>query len=151
MPPTRRNDPYPGFNFQVIVTGVSDDGAAVSGAFTEITGLEVEVKPIEYRTGNEAITARKLPGLVGYMNLTLKRGTTGDVEFWNWIAEAVSGSVRRTEGAIILHNENQTEVMRWKFVRGWPCKYTGPSFNAANNEIALESVDLCIEGLEVDV
>jgi phage tail-like protein len=151
MPPTRRDDPYPGFNFQVIVTGVSDDGSAVSGAFTEITGLEVEIKPIEYRNGNEAITVRKIPGLVGYMDVTLKRGVTGDVEFWNWIAEAVSGQVRRTEGSIILHDENQTEVMRWNFVRGWPCKYTAPTFNATNNEIAMESVNLCLEGLEVDM
>ncbi len=35
--------------------------------------------------------------------------------------------------------------MRWNFSRAWPCKYTGPRFNAANNEIAMESVEFCVE------
>lgn len=151
MPPTRRDDPYPGFNFQVTVTGVSNNGAAVSGSFTEISGLEVEIKNIDYRNGSEANRVRRIAGLTSYANLVLKRGTTGDVEFWNWIADAIGGNIRRAEGSIMLQDENHVEVMRWNFVRGWPCKYTGPSFNAANNEIAMESVEICHEGLTVDV
>jgi phage tail-like protein len=150
MPPTRRDEPYAAHNFQILVNGVSDDGAAVSGSFTEIGGLDVEIKPIEYRNGSEGLTVRKQPGLRTQTNLTCKRGATGDVEFWNWIKKAVDGDVQRAEGAIILNDENQVEVMRWNFARGWPCKYTGPSFNAANNEIALETVEICIEELLLD-
>ena len=36
MPPVIRDDPYAAYNFQVIVTNVSDDGVAVSGAFASI-------------------------------------------------------------------------------------------------------------------
>ena len=68
-----------------IVTGVSDDGAAVSGAFTEVTGLELEIPPIEYRGGAEDITVRKIPGLKKFSHITLKRGITGHVGFWNWV------------------------------------------------------------------
>ena len=151
MPPTRRDEPYAAHNFQIIVNGISDDGSAVSGAFTEISGLEVEIKPIEYRNGNEDITVRKEPGLKTQSNLVCKRGATGDVEFWNWIQDALDGNVVRTEGAVILNDENQVEVMRWTFARGWPCKYTGPTFNAANNEIAMETLEICIESLRLDV
>ena len=150
MPPVIRNDPYPGHNFQVVVNGVSDDGSAVSGAFSEISGLEVEVTPIEYRNGNEPNTVRKIPGLPTYANLTCKRGATGHVEFWNWIKQALDGQVQRADGSIILQDENQVEVMRWNFTRGWPCKYTGPTFNAANNEIAIESIEICVERLYLD-
>lgn len=151
MPPTKRVEPYPGHNFQLIVNGVSDDGASVSGSFAEIGGLDVEVKPIEYRTGSEGLTVRKLPGLRSHTNLTCKRGATGDVEFWNWIKRAVDGDVQRAEGSIILNDENQVEVMRWNFSRGWACKYTGPTFNASNNEIAMESIEICIEELTLDL
>jgi phage tail-like protein len=151
VPPTRRDEPYAAHNFQIIVNGISDDGSAVSGAFTEISGLEVEIKPIEYRNGNEDITVRKEPGLKTQSNLVCKRGATGDVEFWNWIQDALDGNVVRTEGAVILNDENQVEVMRWTFARGWPCKYTGPTFNAANNEIAMETLEICIESLRLDV
>ena len=40
--------------------------------------------------------------------------------------------------------------MRWNFDRGWPCKYTGPEPNAKNNEIAMETLEICHEGLHID-
>jgi phage tail-like protein len=150
MPPTTRPDPYGGHNFQVTVTGISDDGLAVSGSFTEVSGLEVEVTPIEYRNGSEDITVRKIPGLKKFSNITLKKGVTGHVEFWNWIDAAMNGQVQRTDGSILLLDENRQEVMRWNFTRGWPTKYTGPGLNASNNEIAMETLELAVEGLEID-
>ena len=150
MPPVFREDPYTGYNFEVVVTGVSDDGKAVRGSFAEASGLEVAVDPIEYRNGSEDITVRKIPGLKKFTNITLKRGTTGDLAFWNWVVEAMNGLVRRTEGSIMLLDENKREVMRWNFKRGWPTKWTGPGFNAKNNEIAMETLEICHEGLEID-
>jgi phage tail-like protein len=147
MPPVIRDDPYAAYNFHVIVTGVSDDGTAVSGAFTEVTGLELEIPPIEYRGGAEDITVRKVPGLRKVGPITLKRGITGHVGFWNWVVEAVNGKVRRTSGSISMLDENRQEVMRWNFTRAWPTKYTGPSLGAAKNEIAMETLVLAIEGL----
>ena len=150
MPPVTRPDPYGGYNFQVTVNGVSDDGTAVKGSFTEASGLEVEISPIEYRNGSEDITVRKIPGLKKFTNITLKKGITGDLEFWNWILDAMNGQVNRTSGSIMLLDENRQEVMRWNFTRGWPCKHTGPGLNAANNEIAMDTLEICHEGLEVD-
>ncbi|MBN9419591.1 MAG: phage tail protein [Alphaproteobacteria bacterium 65-37] len=145
-----REDPYGGYNFLVTVNGISNDGKAVKGSFTEVSGLETEVSPIEYRNGSEDITVRKMPGLKKFTNITLKRGITGDTEFWKWILVAMQGQVKRAEGSIMLLNENKQEVMRWNFRRGWPCKYTGPGLNAANNEIAMETLEICHEGLEID-
>jgi phage tail-like protein len=145
-----REDPYAGYNFEVILTGVSDDGTAVKGSFSEASGLEVEVPAIDYRNGSEDITMRRIPGLVKPSNITLKRGIIGDLAFWNWVVEAMNGKVRRTEGAILLLDENRQEVMRWNFRRAWPCKYTGPGLNAKNNEIAMETLEICHEGLTID-
>ena len=150
MPTVIRNDPYPRHNFQVVVNGVSDDGSAVSGAFSEISGLEISVAPIMYRNGNEPNTFRKIPGLVRYSNLICKRGTTGHVEFWNWIAQGLTGHVQRADGSIILLDEVHNEVMRWNFTRGWPCKYSGPTLHAASNEVAIESIEICVERLSLD-
>jgi phage tail-like protein len=149
MPPRTREDPYAGYNFQVIVTNVSDDGQAVGGAFNEVTGLELELPPIEYRTGAEDITVRKIPGLKKFTNITLKRGITGDVNFWNWVVRALNGNVLRTSGSIILLNEQREEVMRWNFDRAWPTKYTGPGLNAGKNEIAMETLVLSVESLTI--
>ena len=151
MPTVVRNDPYPGHNFQVVITGISPDGSAVAGAFSEISGLEMEVHAIAYRNGNEGLTSRQIPGLATPSKLVLKRGLTGHPLFWNWIRGTADGQVQRADGSIILQDENQTEVMRWNFRRGWACKHTGPTLNAANNEIAMETVEVCVEDLHLDV
>ena len=150
MPPVLRDDPYPGYNFEIVVTGVSDDGSAVRGSFSEVAGLEFEMTPIEYRNGSEPATPRKIVGIQKYTNLTFKRGITGHLDFWNWIVEGVNGRVRRTEGSVVLLDENRQEVLRWNFRRAWPCKYTGPGLNGANNEIAIETLELAHEGLTID-
>ena len=150
MPPVYRDDPYAGHNFEVVVTGVSDDGTAVKGSFAECSGLDVAMDPIEYRNGSEDFTVRKIPGLKKYTNITLKRGITGDLTFWNWILEGMNGNVHRTEGSIVLLDEAKNEVMRWHFKRGWPTKCTGPSLNAKNNEIAMEALEIAHEGLSID-
>jgi phage tail-like protein len=64
--------------------------------------------------------------------------------------EALNGQVRRTAGSILLLDENRNEVMRWNFDRAWPCKYTGPTLNAGNNEIAIETLVICCEQLLID-
>ena len=57
MPPVLRADPYAGYSFLMTVNGVSDDGQATAGSFTEISGIEAEIGVIEYRTGSEATTS----------------------------------------------------------------------------------------------
>jgi len=148
--PVYRDDPYAGYNFEVVVTNISNDGKAVRGSFAEASGLEAAMDPIEYRNGSEDITVRKLPGLKKFTNITLKRGVTGDLAFWNWIVQGLNGTIFRTEGAILLLNEAKQEVMRWKFKRGWITKCTQPSMNAKNNEVAMETVEICHEGLSID-
>jgi phage tail-like protein len=150
MPPTFREDPYGAYNFVVTITGVADDGATVKAGCSEVSGLEVEVTPIDYRTGNEPPRHRKYCGLQKYMNITLKRGMTGDIAMWNWIRNAMKGQVLRAQGSIVMHDEAHRPVLRWNFTRGWPCKYTGPGYNAANSETAFETVEIAHEGLSID-
>jgi len=153
MPPQTRPQqseryPYPGYNFVVSVTNV-DSGETVSGSFAEASGMVVELTPIEYRDGTDDITVRKVRGLRKISNITLKRGITGHVGFWRWVLAGINGDVQRQQGYIALLNEDRAEVMRWDFKQAWPTKYTGPSLNAKNSEIAMETLELALEGLEI--
>lgn len=144
----RRDDPYGAYNFEVSVE--VQDGKSVKASFTEISGLELSVDPIEYRNGNDDKTPRKFSGIRKYGNITLKRGITGDAEFWEWILEAANGKERKVNGSIHLLDEDRKQVFTWKVKNAWPCKFTGPSMNATSNEIAMETVEVCHEGLDVD-
>lgn len=150
MAPMFREHPYACFNFEVIVKDVSDDGTAVRGSFSEVSGLDAEVKPIDYRNGSEDIRVRKLPGLKSFTNVKLVRGVTADLGFWNWVVEGMNGLVHRTDVSILLLDENRNEVMRWNLVQAWPCKWSGPGLKAKDSEIAMETVEICHEGLSID-
>jgi phage tail-like protein len=145
-----RDDPYAAYNFEIVINGVSDDGRAVRGSFSEVSGLEVDMAPIEYRTGTEDITMRKQPGLKKFNPIVFKRGVIADLALWNWMLEAQRGRVRRVEGSVVLLDENRQEVMRWNFKRAWPSKWVGPSLNAKNNEVAMETLEISHEGLDID-
>lgn len=150
MPTTIRDDSDPGHNFQVVVTDISNNGKAVSGAFSEISGLEVSIEAIPYWNGNEDITVRMLPGLKSYTNLTCRRGATGHVEFWNWINDAWTARCSAPTGSIIVQDETQTEVMRWNFSGGWPYKSHRADIQRGEQRDRHGTLEICVENLELD-
>ena len=138
-----RKDPFRSFNFRLEIDGID------RGGFRECSGLDASQDPIEYREGTEGLTARKLPGLNKYSNITLKWGMTDDTELWDWRKKAIVGKVERRNGSIVLLDEAGEERLRWNFREAWPTKWTGPSFNATGNEVAIETLEIAHEGLEL--
>ena len=122
----------------------------VRAGFAEVLGLDVSVEVIEYRNGNEPIHVRKLPGLTKYSDVTLKRGVTGDLAFWEWIRTAMNRRVERRNVVVRLLDEAREPVLQWRLRRAWPCKYEGPSLGAKAGEIAMETLVISHEGLELE-
>jgi phage tail-like protein len=144
MPAPKRSDPYQGFNFLVEI-----DGVTVAG-FSEVSGLSSETAVIEYREGNDRRNSvRKIPGLTKFSNITLKRGITTDRSLWNWRKAVIDGAVVRRSGAIILLDAERTPVVRWNFHEGWPAKWEGPTLKATGNELAIETLEIAHEGLDL--
>lgn len=138
-----RNDPFTSFNFIVDVQGMR-------AGFAEVGGLSSETNIVEYREGNEDITARKLPGQKKFGNISLKRGYTNSKDLWEWRKKVMEGKTQRLPGTITLLDEARKPALVWKFYEGWPSKWAGPAFNAKNNDVAIEEMDIAIEGLELE-
>ncbi len=145
MPPGDRNDPFRGYNFIVEI-----DNTNVAG-FSEASGLTFDTDPVEYREGNEqTLHVRKLTGLRKFANINLKRGFTDNRELWNWYKDVLNGVLDiRRNGAIILRDEAHNDVLRWNFEQGWICKWEGPTFNATNNDVVIENIEICVERVEL--
>ena len=141
MPVGDRKDPYRSYNFLVEIDGIARAG------FRECSGLDTSQDPIEYREGTDKLTARKLSGLVKYSNISLKYGITDDASLWEWRKKAMDGNIERKNGSIVLLNDTGEEKLRWNFADGWPTKWTGPSFNATGNEVAIETLEIAHEGV----
>ena len=136
-----RRDPLQAFRFLIEIDGITRAG------FRECSGLDSSQDAVEYREGNEALTARKLPGLNKYSNISLKRGVTDDKQLWDWRKKVIDGKIERKNGSIILQDDAGEEKARWNFIMGWPTKWTGPTFNATSNDVAIETLDIAHEGV----
>ncbi len=136
-----RVDPYRGFNFLVEIDGITRAG------FQECSGLDSSTDLVEYREGADPNHKRKLTGLNTFSNITLKWGITDSDELWRWRQSAVNGVPERKNGSIILLDSTGNEKVRWNFHNAWPTKWTGPTFNATDNNVAVETLELAHEEL----
>ena len=134
-----RTDPYRDYNFLVEIDGITQAG------FQEVSGLDASTDAIEYREGNDPSHVRKLPGINKYSAISLKRGITDSDELWKWYRTVVDGNYERKNGSIVLLDDVGQEKIRWNFVNAWPSKWTGPSFNATSNQVAVETLEITHE------
>ena len=112
------------------------DGKQIKAWFHQATGLEPH--------------SRKLEGLRKYSNITLKRGYTADSSLSNWHSQVKDGTFSKAEASVVLLDESQKTIRRWKVNEAWPAKYEPAELNSKSNEIAIEILELSNEGLVLD-
>ena len=96
----------------------------------------------------------KLPGQSRWENITLRYGVTAEVSMLEWRGAILQGKFKadsRRNGAIVVKNNNMQVVRRYNFKAAWPVSWEGPSFNSQANELAIESIELAHDGIEVQV
>jgi phage tail-like protein len=139
-----RVDPLTQFNFIIEIEGVA------AGGFSECSGLTSDTNIIEYREGNDKLgTVHKQAGLIKYSNIVLKQGSTLNRSLWDWRKKVVDGKTERKGGSIVLLDEARQPALRWNFREGWPSKLEGPALNAKTSEVAVETLEIAHEGLEM--
>jgi len=136
--------PLPKFHFQVQWGGVRI-------GFTEVTGLDMQVEAIEYREGNSPEYSKiKMPGMHKFSNITLKRGTiAGDSDFYKWVNTINLTVSERRDIIISLLNETHAPVMTWKAKNAFPVKVQASDLKSDGNEVAIETLELAHEGLNI--
>lgn len=143
---TPRVDPFRNFNFRLEI-----DNLPVA-AFSEVGGLSSDGDVIDYRTGVDIpLHPRKLAGLRKNGPVTLKRGVVADSSLWDWYRNIANGDDDRRNGTVVLMNEQRQDVLRWHFEGGWPNKIEGPALKAAGNEVAIESIEIVVEDITLEV
>lgn len=140
----KRDDPYQQFNFLVEIDGVKRAG------FMEVTGLQTDTDAIDYREGADlTLNVRKLLGLRKHPVVVMKRGYTKNRELWNWRRDIINGKVARRSADIVLLDETREEVLRWRVREAWISKWESGPFNAKTNDVAVETIELQHEGLQL--
>jgi phage tail-like protein len=141
-----RKDPFGGYNFAVEIDGITRAG------FKQASGLDTTSDATKYREGTDAqLSQRQLPGLLSFSNISLQRGITDDSDLWKWRSSIAGGSALpdRRNISIVLRDHAGNEKIRWNIKNCWPIKWSGPSFDATTDAIAIETLELAHEGIEV--
>lgn len=120
-----------------------------STVFQEVSGLDLEVQPIEYRHSNSKVFSTvKMPGIKKSGNITLKKGIfIKDNQFFDWYKTIKMNTVKRETIKIKLLDETGQSTMIWTLQNAWPTKITGTDLKSDGNEVAVEIIELAHEGI----
>ena len=136
--------PTPKFHFQVM-------WGDQEMSFQEVTGLDAQSEEIKYRVGNSKVySVVKMPGLIKYSNVTMKKGIfKDDNKFYDWFSQVKQNTIKRTDITISLLDETDTPTMVWTLKNAWPTKISGYELKAEGNEVAVESIEIVHEGMTI--
>lgn len=127
--------------------GISAIFDVAVGGFSECSGLEMTMQPEEYKEGGGNGAVLKFPSRITWTPLVLKRGISVGTDLWDWFYGFVEGAGRRRDGMVTLLDDTGNANRVWFFRRGLPTKYSGPTLNATQSSVAVESIEITHEGL----
>lgn len=133
---------YPpvGFHFKVEFVNIGNDNDV---RFQSVSGLSVEYDTESFKEGGENRFEHKLPVRTKYPDLSLKRGMLTNSEVIKWCLDAFQNRVFSAAHIIVtLLNENHEPLKTWNVYNAWPKKWSVSDFNAQENSIVVETLDL---------
>ena len=140
MTTASRNDRLASFGFIVRIE-------RMELGFSEISGLPTGTSIIQYRAAAQEPQMRRIPGRAKFTNINLKRGyTPNGRDLWNWRKSVLDGQTQRKSGTITVL-EGRAPALVWQFREAWPSKWSGPAMNATSNDVAIEEMEITVEGL----
>jgi phage tail-like protein len=146
---------YPpvGFFFDVSFQGENLIQDVVETRFQSVTGLSVDMQTETLKEGGENRFEHILPVRTKYNPLVLKRGVVKNSQMVKWCMDAMLNFDIRPMNLLVnlLHIppsggnkplQNPAPLITWKVINAWPKKWSVSEFNAEQNSIAIESLEL---------
>jgi phage tail-like protein len=142
------------FNFEVHLSG-SDDRSVPGAAFSEVSGLEINLEHREIREGGYNRGMRQLVGRTSHAVLVLKRGLTLDGAFWEWIQQCIQGieyPLPYMGGDVFAYpasgDREPVTAAQWRFTNGIVTRVKASDLNANSaNSVPIEELHIAHEGL----
>ncbi|MDV3348637.1 phage tail protein [Leptothoe sp. ISB3NOV94-8A] len=96
------------------------------------------------------VVRSKIPGNSSYPNITLKRGLTVSMAFWDWMDTIGRGnwSKQRRNGALCIYGQSGQEQFRFEFMGAWPVSYKISDLDVKGADHNIEEVEIVMESLK---
>ena len=142
--------PLTSFNFAVEIYPDGNSAPLAEAAFAECDGIELTMDVKTIRQGGANDRAYRVPGVINYSNLTLKRGVTGNLDLWDWVQRSTADpGLRANAEVIVFEADGSTEAMRYQLHRCLPIKFKAPTLSAKDGQVAIEEFQLAYEKFDV--
>jgi len=141
---------HPYGNAQYIV---NIPGFPQAQAFDEVLLPELLVDAEEIREGSDrSRSSRKIPGLLRYTNLVLRRGFVGSLDLYNWWKVTAEGNANARQNVTInLLSEDSTNVaVTWKLTGAFPVRYTFSPLNGLDGSPLIETLEACCDSVAME-
>jgi phage tail-like protein len=134
------------FRFAVQIDGNTE------AVFTECTMPTLEVDIHEQQEGGLNDAVHLIPGRIKAGKISLKRGITTSSDLLKWYVDVARGQIlsSKRKVSVIMYDSTANEIMRWNFEDAFPSRWTGPTFNAARSEVAIETLELSYKSMDVE-
>lgn len=137
---------YPpiGFLFKVSINGIPDAEAD----FQEVSGLAMTLETAPLKEGGQNRFVHQLPVRTTSDKLVLKRGLKISSELTKWCRDAIeefSFSPKDLTISLLdpgIDDAISTPLISWQVSHAFPVKWSVSTFNAMNNELAIETVEI---------
>ena len=165
-----RFDASPAWKFYVEVLGV------LVAEFQECSGLSMKREVTRVKEGGTNDFEWLLPGQISYGDITLKKGITYNRELWRWFRwgmldgqiwgfNTIPGanaaiSLLRAQGiivpagtsiSIVLGTVDGKVAKHWDLIGAIPVEWNGPEMKADSNEVAIESLVVAHQGIDLSL
>jgi len=125
---------------------VKIDGDGDLGNWSKCDGLSVEYEVFEYKEGGENAFIHRIPGRAKYQNIKLTRPINKDSKkVADWIAK-LKIEVRRQTAEITALDSEGNPIATWNLEGVYPVRWSGPSLDIGNNQVANETLELAHNG-----
>ncbi len=142
--------PLPVYNYKV-------DIGSDTVAFSEVSGLTIQYETttyVETLTGSTAgVRTLHMPGKPQPVNITLNKGIVeGDSinVFYNWIKTTTLNQIEKKDIVVRLCDETGATVIQWKVINAFPTQLDAPTFDASSNDVAIETMQLMADRIEIE-
>ena len=125
---------------------VKIDGGNDLGEWAKCDGHSVEYDVSENNEGRKNSFTHRIPRRVKYQTIKLTRPiNTDSKQVADWIA-GLKRQVRRQTGEISALDPEGQAIVTWDLEGIYPVRWSGPSLDIGNNQVATETLELAHNG-----
>ena len=137
---------YPPVSFHFQVKFIDEKGAWDFDSdfrFQSVSGLDASLETSSFAEGGENRFTHALPTRARYPNLILKRGLITDSLLIDWCEDAIIYlNIYPLNVDIGLLDDSHQPLIIWTAVHAYPVRWSISEFNAEQNQLAIETLEL---------